>query len=81
MMLSEHFTLAEFRCRCGCGGESKPEILVNLKKVAAMLEQVRQACGGRAVTSGYRCPKHNAAVGGAKGSLPLEGKAASVSSL
>ena len=80
MQLSSNFTLAEFRCRCGCGGESKPEILDNLKKTAAMLERVRAACGGRGlvVTSGYRCAKHNAAVNGAKGSLHLIGKAADV---
>lgn len=80
MKLSENFTLSEFRCRCSCGGESKPEILANLKKTAAMLEKVRQACGGKAlvVTSGYRCAKHNASVGGAKGSLHLTGQAADV---
>jgi uncharacterized protein YcbK (DUF882 family) len=79
MQISPNFTLSEFRCRCGCGGESKPEILANLKRVAAMLEKVRQACGrALVITSGYRCPKHNAAVGGAKGSLHLEGKAADV---
>lgn len=80
MKLSQNFNLVEFACRCGCGGESKPEILANLKKVAGMLEKVRQALGSRAlvITSGYRCPKHNAAVDGAKGSLHLEGKAADV---
>ncbi|MNX96328.1 Zinc D-Ala-D-Ala carboxypeptidase precursor [compost metagenome] len=80
MQLSPNFSLSEFRCRCGCGGESKPEILANLKKVAAMLEKVRQACGGKAlvINSGYRCPKHNANVGGAKASLHLTGQAADV---
>ena len=79
MKLSEHFDLSEFRCRCGCGGESKPEILANLKKVAAMLEKVRQACGRPlAINSGYRCPKHNKAVGGASQSLHLTGQAADV---
>jgi uncharacterized protein YcbK (DUF882 family) len=88
MKLSEHFTLSEFRCRCGCGGESQPEILANLKRVAAMLEKVRQAIGGKAliVTSGYRCLKHNEAVGGvmpserSDGSLHLTGQAADVQS-
>jgi uncharacterized protein YcbK (DUF882 family) len=80
MRLSPNFNLIEFACRCGCGGEQAPEIVANLMRVAAMLEKVRQACGGKPlhVTSGYRCPKHNANVGGAKASLHLTGKAADV---
>lgn len=80
MKLSANFNLIEFACRCGCGGEQAPEIVTSLMRVAAMLEKVRQACGGKPlhVTSGYRCAKHNAAVGGAKGSLHLTGQAADV---
>lgn len=80
MKLSANFTLVEFACRCGCGGESKPEIVANLMRVAAMLEKLRAACGGKPmhVTSGFRCPKHNAAVGGASASLHLTGQAADV---
>ena len=59
--LSEHFDDSEFRCRC-CrqlpeGGMS-PELI-------RRLEGLRAAVGGKPlrITSGYRCPTHNAAVG------------------
>lgn len=78
--LTPHFTLAEFACKCLCGGESKPEILANLTRVAKMLEAVRVALGGVpiTITSGYRCPKHNAHVGGAPQSQHLTGRAADI---
>lgn len=84
MKLSPNFTLAEFACKCGCKGELQPEILINLVHTALMLEKLRAALGGKPlkVTSGYRCPKHNASpeVGGADGSHHKEGKAGDVKS-
>lgn len=80
MKLSEHFDLSEFACKCGCGGERAPEIAANLKRVAAMLEKIRAALGNKpiTVTSGYRCTKHNARVGGKPQSLHLTGRAADI---
>lgn len=79
-MLSPHFSLAELACKCGCGGESKPEILANVARVALMLERVRVAIGNKPIriTSGYRCPKHNKAEGGKPQSLHLTGRAADI---
>jgi uncharacterized protein YcbK (DUF882 family) len=53
----KHFILDEFRCKC-CGRvEMDPCFL-------AMLDDARTIAGVPfAITSGYRCPRHNAAVG------------------
>lgn len=72
MRLSEHFRRAEFRCKCGrCGFDT---VDAQLLKV---LDQVRLRFGAPVViTSGCRCPEHNARVGGSKGSQHLYGRAA-----
>lgn len=71
--LSPHFAEAEFACRC-CG-----MVRVNIRLVH-MLEALRARLGGRPVivTSGYRCPAHNRAVGGARMSQHLYGNAADI---
>ncbi|WP_085442553.1 D-Ala-D-Ala carboxypeptidase family metallohydrolase [Magnetofaba australis] len=52
-----HFTNAELTCHCGCG---RMEMDVGFM---AMLEDLRIAFGKPLpVTSGYRCPEHNAAI-------------------
>lgn len=73
--LSEHFHEDEFRCKCcgqlPTGGMSKSLI--------ATLEQVRAHFGvSIKINSGYRCPKHNAAIGGAKNSQHMLGTAADI---
>lgn len=77
---SEHFTWAEFDCRCGC--QTRPS-RQQLKKVCAALETLRAALGGHPllVTSGFRCEAHNRAVGGAEGSYHRKSMAADVYSL
>jgi len=70
-----NFKLKEFLCPC-CGGGAdivKPELL-------AALERLRRLSGGirMVIDSGYRCPKHNRAVGGAKDSAHLIGMAADI---
>jgi uncharacterized protein YcbK (DUF882 family) len=71
--ISPHFKLREFQCRC-CG-------VVKLSPgLLAMLERMRGEWGApMIVNSGYRCPKHNKAVGGAARSLHLCGMAADIS--
>lgn len=51
-----HFTEREFRCQCGCGLLNTQEPLLDL------CEDIRAKFGGKpfGVTSGTRCPKHNA---------------------
>jgi uncharacterized protein YcbK (DUF882 family) len=70
--LSPHFKLMEFQCRC-CG-------TVKLSALALeMLEALRELSGSPVViTSGYRCERHNRAVGGAPRSAHLSGMAADI---
>jgi uncharacterized protein YcbK (DUF882 family) len=71
--LSPHFSRSEFRCR-HCGRLEGPAIAL-----VAVLERIR-ALDGRplVVVSGYRCPAHNRAVGGAIGSQHTHGTAADI---
>ena len=81
-MLSEHFSAEEFRCKgqyqhtCNCHGRIKVK-----HRLIELLEQLRELCGNRPlyINSGYRCPTHNAAVGGAASSQHCLGTAADVS--
>lgn len=53
----KNFTEAEFLCHCGCGrADQSPSFM-------ARLQRVRQVYGRpMIVTSGFRCPTHNARV-------------------
>jgi zinc D-Ala-D-Ala carboxypeptidase len=70
MNLSPHFTLSEFThsntaIRAGISNEPDEAILIRLKRVAAMLEQVRALLGKPiTITSGYRSPALNDLVPG-----------------
>lgn len=66
-----HFQQSEFACKCGCGFDSIDYKLVSI------LESIRSHFGDRPViiTSGCRCAKHNAEVGGVQGSRHVLGKA------
>ena len=71
--VSEHFHEDEFRCRC-CG-ELHPDGIP--QELVDHLEAVRKHFGKPVkINSGYRCPRHNKNVGGAKNSLHMQGKAA-----
>lgn len=81
--LSPHFMLQEFTrsdtaTRKGLSNIPDQDALRNLFKVAQLLEQVRSLLGNRVihVSSGYRSPEVNAAVGGSKNSDHLLGLAA-----
>lgn len=73
--LSEHFDRAEFACHCGKCNQSTADA-----ELIRVLENVRGLLGGRPVTilSGHRCLFHNQAVGGARNSYHLLGKAADI---
>lgn len=71
---TEHFKSIEFVCKC-CGVEKMQQSIIDV------LEVLRVACGcALTVMSGYRCPKHNAEVGGATRSAHLDGLAADITS-
>jgi uncharacterized protein YcbK (DUF882 family) len=75
MAVSENFTYREVACKCREHGTLHAATLVKLERLRAML-------GGHPLTiiSGYRCPKHNAAVGGAADSQHTRGRAADIAS-
>lgn len=57
--LTENFTREELACKCGC---DRMEIPLDFVK---WLQVVRTDCGFPfPITSGYRCPDHNARVSG-----------------
>ena len=70
MQLTEHFTLDELTAseaaeRNGWDNTPNEEELDNLKRLAAFLEEVKTALGGRPVmvSSGFRCKQVNDSVG------------------
>jgi uncharacterized protein YcbK (DUF882 family) len=69
--LSAHFSRSEFRCRhCSALVGPEPELV-------QVLERIRALSGAPLrILSGYRCPVHNRAVGGAIGSQHTHGTAA-----
>ena len=71
MQLTPNFALSEFVRE----GESiAPWVLTNVKKLAQALQKVRDKLGKPIiVTSGYRSPAHNQAVGGARLSYHMKG--------
>lgn len=76
--LSAHFSYAEFACRCGGRSPGCHGVLVDRRHVAR-LETYRDKIGGPVtVVSGYRCPAHNKAVGGASSSQHMYGVATDI---
>ena len=72
MATSEHFSAAEVSCRC-CG---QGEEIVHAK-LLEYVERLRSDCGGYPLqcNCAYRCPKHNAEVGGVPNSQHVLGTA------
>jgi len=77
-----HFTIEELtfseRARVqGIDNTPTPEALENIKALMAGLEEVRALLGKpMLISSGYRCPELNRAIGGAKKSAHVDGFAA-----
>jgi zinc D-Ala-D-Ala carboxypeptidase len=71
-MLTENFSYDELSCKCCNACDMDPGFLEKLQKL-------RDAYGrSMVITSGFRCQKHNADVGGMKTSQHLFGKAVDV---
>lgn len=86
MRLSEHFTLQELTVsqeadRRGLDNTPSGPAFANLQETAQGLELVRAAVGHPiVVTSGYRSPEVNAAIGSKPSSQHVRGQAADISS-
>jgi len=65
----KHFSPEEFQCRCGCGALVVDLIL--LKRLDLLRARVGEPLQ---ITSGYRCPAHNKAVGGKSTSEHVDGQ-------
>lgn len=73
--LSANFNESEFRCPCCLVTVVQPALVV-------ALEALRAKVGSPIlIRSGYRCPKHNAEVGGVPRSQHVLGTAADISAL
>ena len=73
--LSPHFNVREFRCQCGSNHETliASELVDKLEALYTALN-----CSKIIVTSGYRCPEHDKAVGGTSSGQHTKGTAADV---
>ena len=72
------FSMSEFECHCGCRMPDSARA-----NIVALVEQVLDPARERygkpvCVNSGYRCARHNAAVGGVAGSQHMRGEAADI---
>jgi len=84
MKLSDNFSLDEFTfsntaIRKGIDNTPSAEVIENLTQLCRILEFIRYGIEKPIkITSGYRSPKLNKAVGGSKKSQHIEGKAADI---
>jgi len=78
MQLTKNFHISEFACKDNTA--VPPELMPNVKKLADQLQVIRDTIGAPLyISSSYRTPSHNKAVGGAKNSQHLQAKAADIS--
>lgn len=69
----KYFALNEFDCKCGCRMGTVSAELITL------LDMAREIMGcPLIISSGFRCPTHNEAVGGVKNSYHTLGMAADI---
>ena len=77
MKLTKNFSLWEFKCRDGSNVPA--EYMDNVVKLADNLQVLRDVVGKPIrVISGYRSPKYNRRIGGARKSQHMKAKAADI---
>lgn len=72
----EQFTFSETAIRKGLDNTPNDEQIANLTDLAQSLERVQQLLGPLHISSAFRSPKVNAAIGGSSTSAHMEGYAA-----
>ena len=73
--LSKNFKKSEFKCRDGT--DTPDELMPNLRELVKNLQIIRDHIGKPVhVISGYRSPKYNRRIGGARKSQHMKAKAA-----
>jgi len=78
-ILSKHFSRGEFACPCGCGFDQPHDDLIEaLEALRTMLSAYAGHDAPITITSGCRCPEHNAEIGGAEKSQHTIGRAADI---
>ena len=70
---TKNFKPSEFQCKC-CGQNKVSQVLIDMCQM--IRDKVNMPIR---INSGYRCPKHNAEVGGVKNSYHAQGLAADLS--
>ena len=77
MKLEENFSLSEFKCKDGT--QVPEELMDNVKLLAKNLQVLREELGRPIrIISGYRSPKYNRRIGGARRSQHMTAKAADI---
>ena len=77
MKLTENFALHEFRCKDGT--DVPDELLEIVEELAKNLQVLREKIGKPIIViSGYRSPKYNRRIGGARKSQHMKAKAADI---
>ena len=75
--ITTNFSLEEFNCKDG--SEMPNDVMINIIKLAKNFQVLRDAVGKTiTITSGYRSPKYNLKIGGAKDSQHIKGTAADI---
>jgi uncharacterized protein YcbK (DUF882 family) len=73
-LLTKNFQAREFDCKCN----KCPETPIDLDHIKR-LQKLRDDLGASiTINSAYRCPTHNAAVGGEKNSIHMKGQATDI---
>jgi len=72
IQLTKNFSSSELDCKCN--NEDCTYTLIDLEHIV-QLQKLRDVVGRLSITSGYRCKKHNKAVGGSSRSQHLLGTA------
>ena len=69
----KYFKMSEFACKCGCGESNMNSTLLKMLDMARGMANVPFV-----ITSGYRCEKHNKAIGGSETSSHTKGLAVDI---